>query len=257
MGSAPLLETHALERSFDGLLAVAGVDVRIAEGQLTALIGPNGAGKTSFFNLVSGDLKPDRGTVKFDGRSIGGLAADTIARYGLRRTFQIPRPFSGLSVLENVMLGTSQHEGESLVGAFVRRRRVRFREAELTDAAHEMLHLMGLDSHARHLAGTLSGGQRKLLELARVLMGKPRLVLLDEPISGVSPTLKRELLDHIRSFNLTGETTFFLIEHDLDFVSEISDRIIVMADGRIIADGTPNEVWSKKDVVDAYFGERR
>lgn len=257
VSSVTLLEVRGLTHRFGGLTAVEDVSISLAEGCLTALIGPNGAGKTSLFNLITGALRIQTGEVWFAGENISGRRPDAIARLGLQRTHQNPRPFRALSVLDNVMLGAQQQVGERLGRVFMSPRRVRGREREIEANARELLTLVRLDDKADDLAGTLSGGQRKLLELARVLMGEPRMVLLDEPVAGVNPALREELRDAILLNHEQQRTTFVLIEHDLDLVGELGERLIVMAAGTIIADGDPSSTWSDPAVVDAYIGAAR
>jgi neutral amino acid transport system ATP-binding protein len=250
----PILEVREVTRSFGGLCAVDGASLEVEPGSITALIGPNGAGKSTLFNIVSGFLAADRGTVRFEGRRIDGSAPHRIARFGLMRTFQVPRALTRLSVLDNVLLGASGHSGERLSGLLLRPGRVRALEGKARERASELLELVRLDRHAADYAGVLSGGQRKLLDFARVLMAQPRLVLLDEPMAGVSPTLGRQLVEHALSLRTDLGTTFLFVEHDLDIVMAASDRVIVMNEGRVIASGAPAEVRADERVVDAYLG---
>jgi neutral amino acid transport system ATP-binding protein len=252
--SEPILAVREVIRAFDGLRAVDGASFDVEQGSITALIGPNGAGKSTLFNVVSGFLSADRGTVRFEGRRIDRAASHRIARRGLVRTFQVPRALTRLSVLDNVLLAARDHPGERLTGLLLRPARTRARERHAHRRARELLELFGLERHARDYAGVLSGGQRKLLDFARVLMAEPRLVLLDEPMAGVNPVLGRQLLEHVLQLRAQGGMTFLFVEHDLDVVMEASDRVIVMNEGRVIASGTPAEVRSDKRVVDAYLG---
>jgi len=246
----PLLEVQDVALAFGGVRAVDGASFDVEEGSITGLIGPNGAGKSTLFNCVSGFLRAQSGRVTLDGRRIDRLSPHRIARAGLVRTFQTPRTLTRMTVAENVLLAATRHPGEQLG------RRGARREAEARSNAAELLALVGLDTHAGALAGTLSGGQRKLLDLIRALMTEPRLLLLDEPMAGVSPTLRAQLLQHIRELRDRGGITLLIVEHDLDFVMGASDRIVVMNDGRVIADGTPDEVRGDERVVDAYLGAR-
>jgi ABC-type branched-subunit amino acid transport system ATPase component len=245
-----LLEVREVAHAFGGVRAVDGATFNVEEGSITGLIGPNGAGKSTLFNCISGFVRAQAGTVTLDGRPIGRLSPHRIARAGLVRTFQTPRALTRMTVLENVLLATPRHPGEHLG------RRGGKREREAQKRADELLALVGLDSHTNALAGTLSGGQRKLLDLIRALMAAPRLLLLDEPMAGVSPTLRVQLLQHIRDLRDRDGITLLIVEHDLDFVMGASDRIVVMNDGRVIADGTPEEVRGDERVVDAYLGAR-
>jgi neutral amino acid transport system ATP-binding protein len=243
-----MLEVDGVVRTFGGVRAVDGASLAVEQGSITGLIGPNGAGKSTLFNCVSGFLRADSGRVLLEGRRIDRRAPHRIARAGLVRTFQTPRALARMTVLENVVLGTPRHPGERLGGRGARR------EREARDRAAELLALVRLDGHARALAGTLSGGQRKLLDLVRALMAEPRLLLLDEPMAGVNPSVRIQLLEHILELRERAGLTFLIVEHDLDFVMRASDRVIVMADGRVIAEGTPDEVRANERVVDAYLG---
>jgi neutral amino acid transport system ATP-binding protein len=250
----PILAVREVVRTFGGLRAVDGASLDVERGSITALIGPNGAGKSTLFNVVSGFLSAERGSVQFEGRRIDRAASYRIARRGLVRTFQVPRAFTRLSVLDNVLLAAPDHPGERLSGLLLRPGRARARERNARERADELLALVRLEEHVHDYAGVLSGGQRKLLDFARVLMAGPRLVLLDEPMAGVNPTLGRQLLEHVLRLRAEEEMTFLFVEHDLDVVMEASDRVIVMNEGRVIASGTPAEVRSDRSVVDAYLG---
>jgi ABC-type branched-subunit amino acid transport system ATPase component len=252
--TAPILEVDEVTRSFGGLRAVDGASLDVESGSITALIGPNGAGKSTLFNVVSGFLAADRGTVRFEGRRIDRSTPHRIARLGLVRTFQVPRTLARMSVLDNVLLAASEHPGERLGGLALRPGRARARERRAHERAAELLELVRLDGHASDYAGVLSGGQRKLLDFARVLMAGPRLVLLDEPMAGVSPTLGRQLVEHALRLRDDLGITFLFVEHDLDIVMEASDRVIVMNEGRVIASGAPAEMRTDERVVDAYLG---
>jgi neutral amino acid transport system ATP-binding protein len=249
--SAALAVEEAV-RSFGGVRALDGATLEVEPGSITGLIGPNGAGKSTLFNCVSGFLRPHAGRVLLDGRRIDRRSAYRIARAGLVRTFQTPRVLARMTVLENVLLAAPRHPGEQLGGAFAGRAR----EREAGARAGELLELVRLDGHAAALAGTLSGGQRKLLDLVRALMAEPRILLLDEPLAGVSPTLRVELLEHILGLRERERITLLIAEHDLDFVMRACERVIVMNDGRVITQGTPDEVRGDERVVDAYLGAR-
>jgi branched-chain amino acid transport system ATP-binding protein len=246
------LQVREVVRSFGGVHAVDGASLDVEAGSITGLIGPNGAGKSTLFNCISGFLRPQSGRVLLDGKRIERRAPHRIARAGLVRTFQTPRALTRMTVLENVMLAAPRHAGERLGGSLLPGARRREREAK-TRAA-ELLELVRLDGHAGALAGTLSGGQRKLLDLVRALMAEPRILLLDEPMAGVSPTLRVELLEHIMALRERDGITLLIVEHDLAFVMRASDRVIVMNDGRVIAEGSPDEVRADERVVDAYLG---
>jgi len=248
-----LLELHDLGKSFGGVAAVDGATFGVAEGSITSLIGPNGAGKTTVFNLVSGFIRPDRGTVRFAGREIAGARGDAVARSGLVRAFQSPRVLTRMSVLDNMMLGAKDQPGERLGMSWLAPRRVAAREREVRARALEMLDLVRLAHLSGDYAGTLSGGQRKLLELGRALMSEPRMILLDEPMAGIAPVLSQQLLQHIRDLR-ARHMTVCVIEHDMDVVMSIADRVIVMDEGRVIAAGSPDEVQRDERVIEAYLG---
>jgi neutral amino acid transport system ATP-binding protein len=249
----PLLRVEQLRRSYGGVNAVAGASFDVAEGSMTALIGPNGAGKTTMFDLISGFVHPDDGAVTFGGRRISGRSPEHIARRGLVRTFQLTRLFRAMSVLDNLLVAGQRHPGDGLARMMVRPLAARRRERELQRRATSLLERFGLDEHRDHLAGTLSGGQGKLLELARVLMAEPSMVLLDEPFAGINPTLTNSLLEQIEEMRRHGVTVLF-IEHDLDVVMTHAQRVIVMANGAVIAAGPPDAVRRDERVLDAYLG---
>ena len=249
-----LLEVEGVVKRFGGIHAVDGARFSVAAGSVTALIGPNGAGKTTLFNLVTGFESPDRGSVRFDGEEVAKLPSYAIARRGMVRTFQLTRALAAMPVLDNMMLAAPEQPGERLRNLLLRPRAVRAREREVREQAFELLEVFGLRDKADDYAGTLSGGQRKLLELARALMVRPRMLLLDEPMAGINPTLGRRLLDHIQRLRSEEGMTFLFVEHDMEVVMNHSDRVVVMAEGRVIAEGEPHEVRSDPAVVDAYLG---
>jgi neutral amino acid transport system ATP-binding protein len=250
----PIFESEGVVKRFGGIRAVDGATMSVRERSITALIGPNGAGKTTFFNVITGFYRPERGRATFQGASVLGRAPYTIARLGMVRTFQITKALARMPVIDNMMLAAPDQPGERLTGVLFRPGRSRRREREIREQAIEVLDVFNLAKLADEYAGTLSGGQRKLLELARALMTKPRLLLLDEPMAGINPTLGRRLLDHMQRLRSEEGVTFLFIEHDMEVVMNHSDRVIVMADGRVIADGEPDEVRRDKAVVDAYLG---
>jgi neutral amino acid transport system ATP-binding protein len=249
-----ILEVHEVVRGFGGLRAVDDASFDVEGSSITALIGPNGAGKSTLFNVVSGFLSAERGSVQFEGRRIDRSPPHRIAQRGLVRTFQVPRTLTRMSVLDNVLVAATSHPGERLNGIAFRPGLARRRERRARARAAELLVLFRLDGHADEYAGVLSGGQRKLLDFARVLMAEPRLVLLDEPMAGVNPTLGRQLVEHVLRLRTEAGMTFLFVEHDLDIVMEASDGVIVMNEGRVIASGTPDEVRGDQRVVDAYLG---
>ncbi len=248
----PILVADGVHRNFGGIVAVDVAHAEIQRHSITALIGPNGAGKTTFFNLLTGFDEPDRGTWSFDGQEIGGMRSYKVARAGMVRTFQLTKSLTKMSVIDNMLLGATGQRGESMwrgLFPFL----WRDQEAQIEAKAMELLARFKLDAKRDDYAGTLSGGQRKLLEMARALMVGPRLVMLDEPMAGVNPALKQSLNDHIRSLRDDGMTVLF-VEHDMDMVHDISDWVIVMAEGRVIAEGTPDDISSNPAVIDAYLG---
>ncbi len=250
----PLLVVEGVERRFGGLRAVDGASFCVRPGTVTALIGPNGAGKTTLFNVISGFVAPDAGTIRFDGEEIAGRAPHEIARRGLVRTFQLTRVFGKMKVLDNVVIAARDQPGEKLVQAVFRPGRSRRREREVRERAIAMLDQVGLAEKAGDYAATLSGGQRKLLELARALMAEPRMVMLDEPMAGVNPTLGRRLLTYLDELRDREGLTVLFVEHDMDVVMGVSDEVVVMSEGRVIAHGAPELVRADPRVVDAYLG---
>ena len=251
--TAPLLSLRGLTRDFHRFRAVDGVTLDIRRGSITGLIGPNGAGKSTLFNMLAGALKPTSGSVLLEGEEITDLGSDALFRRGLARTFQIPRPFRRMSVLENVMLAPPGQTGETVAGALFRRHAVRQEEARLREKALGILDFMTLSKLADHPAGQISGGQMKLLELARALMGDPKVILLDEPAAGVNPSLTRILIERIEELNRQG-TTFFIIEHDMDFVMRHCDPVIALAEGRVVFEGSAEEARRNPLLLDAYLG---
>jgi branched-chain amino acid transport system ATP-binding protein len=250
----PILVVDQVTKHYGGVAAVDEVSLSVEPRSITALIGPNGAGKTTLFNIVSGFIRPETGTIRFDGYRIDGKPPHWVSRHGLVRTFQITKALTKMSVLDNMMLAAPDQPGEGFWTVWARAPFVRQREREIHERAMEALRLFQLDHMATEYAGTLSGGQRKLLELARALMTRPNLVLLDEPMAGVNPTLGRRLLEHMRRLRDELGLTFLYVEHDMDVVMTHSERIVVMADGRVIADGTPAEIRRHQGVIDAYLG---
>ena len=249
-----ILEAESVVKRFGGIRAVNGATLDVRERSITALIGPNGAGKTTLFNVITGFYRPDGGVASFGGQPILGRPPYAIARLGMVRTFQITKALARMPVIDNMMLAAPDQPGERLWNVITRPGAVRRREAEVREQAMELLGIFNLDGLADEYAGTLSGGQRKLLELARALMTRPRLLLLDEPMAGINPTLGRRLLDHMQRLRTEEGVTFLFIEHDMEIVMGHSDRVIVMAEGRVIADGEPHEVRSDQAVIDAYLG---
>ncbi len=248
----PILVADHVVRSFGGLTAVDVAHVEVQRGVITALIGPNGAGKTTFFNLVTGFDRPDSGEWSFNGRSLDKVPAYKVARMGMIRTFQLTKVLSKLTVIENMRVGATGQKGESLLSAMFRPM-WRGQEKSNTEKADALLERFLLIKKREDFAGSLSGGQRKLLEMARALMADPELVMLDEPMAGVNPALKQSLLGHVKSLRDEGRTVLF-VEHDMDMVRDISDWVIVMAQGKVVAEGPPDAVMGDQRVIDAYLG---
>jgi branched-chain amino acid transport system ATP-binding protein len=248
----PILTALGVRRNFGGITAVDVDRVEIQRGSITALIGPNGAGKTTFFNLMTGFDKPDAGHWTFDGKSMEGIAPHRMASLGMVRTFQLTKSLTKLPVIENMKLGATGQRGEKIWNGLIPGR-WRAQERDIEARADELLKRFRLDHMRDEYAGALSGGQRKLLEMARALMTDPTLVMLDEPMAGVNPALKQSLNDHVRGLRDEGMTVLF-VEHDMDMVHDISDWVIVMAEGRVIAEGTPDDIAANSDVIDAYLG---
>jgi neutral amino acid transport system ATP-binding protein len=248
----PILVADSVVRQFGGLTAVNVAHLEIQRNSITALIGPNGAGKTTLFNLLTGFDRAEAGAWTFERRVISGLPPHRLARAGMVRTFQLTKALAKLTVLDNMRLGAGGQRGESLwaamAGPLWRRQ-----EAAITARAMSLLDRFNLARVANDHAGTLSGGQRKLLEMARALMTSPRLVMLDEPMAGVNPALAQTLLDHVRALRDEGMTVVF-VEHDMDVVRHIADWAIVMAAGSIVAEGPPAAVMADQRVIDAYLG---
>ena len=253
----PILETEDVVKRFGGIRAVDGATLDVREGSITALIGPNGAGKTTLFNVITGFARGDRGSVSFQGRPILRRSPHSIARLGMVRTFQITKALARMPVIDNMTLAAPDQPGEKLRNVVFRPFQVRRREREVSDQAMELLEIFDLDGLANEYAGTLSGGQRKLLELARALMTSPAMLLLDEPMAGINPVLGARLLDHMQRLRTEQGVTILFIEHDMEVVMGHADRVIVMAEGRVIADGTPDEVRHDRRVIDAYLGGGR
>jgi len=248
----PILVADGVKRHFGGLTAVDVDHLEIPRGAITALIGPNGAGKTTLFNLLCGFDKPNAGTWSFDGTNLSGVPSFKVARMGQVRTFQLTKSLSLLTVLENMKLGAPGQRGEGFwAGLFPFLWREQ--EAEIEERARDLLTRFKLDAKEKDFAASLSGGQRKLLEMARALMSDPSLVMLDEPMAGVNPALTQSLLEHILDLKDLGMTVLF-VEHDMHMVRHIADWVVVMAEGRVVAEGPPSSVMDDPAVIDAYLG---
>jgi neutral amino acid transport system ATP-binding protein len=254
-GSAkPMLSAIDLCKSFGGIQAVDRASIDVPRGSITGLIGPNGAGKTTLFDLLCNFTHPDSGQVVFDGESIQTLPPYQISQKGLMRTFQVARVLSRLSVMENMLLAAQHQTGEKFWNVWLRPDQIQKEERQQREYASEILTSVGLSDMAQSYAGALSGGQRKLLELARALMVRPKMILLDEPAAGVNPTLINQICEHIIRWNQDG-ITFLIIEHNMDVIMSLCDRVWVLAEGRNLASGTPTEIQQDTQVLKAYLGE--
>ncbi len=253
MHSAPLLDANEVIKAFGGHRAVDGLTFTLGRGRITGLIGPNGAGKTTLFNCLAGALRPTSGSVTLDGNDITGAPPQRIFAAGLARSFQIPKPFPAMSVLENVMLAPRGQLGEQLWANWLRPAAVAAQERRTREAALHWLDFVGLTKLASEPARVLSGGQRKLLELARVMVAQPQLVLLDEPGAGVNPALLSLIIQKIGVLNTQG-VSFLIVEHNMDLVSQLCETVLVMAEGRLLTQGPPAQVLADERVVQAYLG---
>jgi branched-chain amino acid transport system ATP-binding protein len=241
-----MLEVSGLNKSFGGIHAVRECSFAIEEGSITSLIGPNGAGKTTTFNMINNVIRPDSGSVRFEGKDVTGKMPHKLTRLGIARTFQVTRTLGDMTVLENMVVGSSVSNVRSMFGS-------RMLDHEI-ERALELLEFVGIAEYAYTNAEALSYGQRKLLEFSAVLMSEPQIVLLDEPAGGVNPTLLKRMVGRIRQLNCNG-LTFLIVEHNMDLVMDLSDSVIVMAHGEVLLHGTPEEVQSDRRVLDAYLGK--
>ncbi len=252
----PILKVNTITRQFGGMTAVDVGHLEVQRGIITALIGPNGAGKTTFFNLITGFDRPTSAGSgahwSFDGRSLDKTSASSVAKSGMVRTFQLTKALSRMTVMENMMLGAQGQAGENLAKCLIRPL-WGSQEKQVEAKAEELLNRFSLLEKRKDYAGSLSGGQRKLLEMARALMSDPKMIMLDEPMAGVNPALTQSLLGHIQSLRDDGTTVLF-VEHDMHVVRHISDWVVVMAEGRIVAEGAADTVMSNQAVIDAYLG---
>jgi ABC-type branched-subunit amino acid transport system ATPase component len=248
----PLLAVRDIRRDFGGLKAVDGASFDAMSGRITGLIGPNGAGKSTLMGIVAGAIRPDAGTVRFDGNDVTGLPSYKIARLGIVRTFQLSAEFSKLTVLENLLVAAPGQKGESLLGAELGRAYWGRGEAALVDVARDVLARFGMTPKENELAGNLSGGQTRLLEIMRALMSKPKMLLLDEPFAGVNPTLAREIEQYLLDLRADG-LSMIMVEHELSVVERLCDPVVVMAQGKVIAEGSMRDVGSRQEVLDAYL----
>ncbi len=249
-----MLEIQKVEKSFGGLKAIDGCSLEVKEGSITGLIGPNGAGKTTLFNIITGHYKPDRGKIVLQGQAIEGLPPHKIFEKKMYRTFQITREFAKMTVLENLMIMPELQAGEKIWNTWLRPASVRNQEKEIMDKALEVLEFIELIDLKNEYAGSLSGGQKKLLEIARSMMADPKIVLLDEPGAGVNPTLMKKLIANIETLREEKGITFLLIEHDMDLIMNLCDPVIVMSEGKKLAEGTPEDIKNDERVLEAYLG---
>jgi len=249
-----MIEVHDLHKHFNGFRAVDGASLTIETGSITGLVGPNGAGKTTLFNVVAGNLAPTSGRVVMDGEDITGLPPHTLFHKGLLRTFQIAHEFASMTVRENLMMVPPAQSGEALWNAWFGRRRIAEGERALARKADEVLEFLTIDHLAEEKAGNLSGGQKKLLELGRTMMVEAKVVFLDEVGAGVNRTLLNTVGDAIRRLNRERGYTFCMIEHDMDFIGRLCDPVIVMAEGRVLAEGTIDAIKANEQVIEAYLG---
>ncbi len=249
-----MIKVDSVSKRFGGVQAVDNTSIEITKGSITGLIGPNGAGKTTLFNMIAGNIVPSSGNIYLDHEDITGLPPHKLFHKGLLRTFQIAHEFATLTVLENLMMVPSNQCGEHLIGVWLRQSQVRQEEAEIRRQALEVIDFLNLNHIAQELAGNLSGGQKKLLELGRTMMVDAKVVLLDEVGAGVNRSLLREIGHAIVRLNQEQNYTFCMIEHDMDFIGRLCDPVIVMAEGTVLAQGSATEVIQNEAVIDAYLG---
>ena len=252
-----MISVENVAKNFGGIRAVDGVSLSIGTGSITGLIGPNGAGKTTLFNIIAGTFPPSSGTIHLDGEDVTNLPPHELFHKGLLRTFQIAHEFSTLTVLENLMVVPGEQPGEQLRHSWFNFRRVREVEAQNRERALEVVEFLEIGHLKDELAGNLSGGQKKLLELGRTMMVDAKIVFLDEVGAGVNRTLLNTIATSIRRLNEERGYTFCLIEHDMDFIARLCDPVLVMADGKLLTEGTIEEVKNNEDVIEAYLGTGR
>lgn len=249
-----MIRVEDLHMHFGGIRAVDGTSLSIEKGSITGLIGPNGAGKTTLFNVIAGAYSPTSGSVYLDGENVTGLKPHELFHKGLMRTFQIAHEFSSLTVLENLMMVPGGQPGERLIDAWFKNARVQEHEEKVREKALEVIEFLEIPDLQDELAGNLSGGQKKLLELGRTMMDEPKIVFLDEVGAGVNRTLLKTIGTSIQRLNKERGYTFCMIEHDMDFIGRMCDPVLVMAEGRLLAQGTVEEVKANEEVIEAYLG---
>ena len=254
MSNSEILHVENISKFFGGLAAVNNCSLKIKKGSITGIIGPNGSGKTTLFNLIAGNLKSSKGSVIFNNENITNMPSYQLFSKGLLRTFQIAHEFSNLTVLENLMMVPSNQSGENLITALINPKLVEREEDQLKEKALEVIEFLNLKHLSNELAGNLSGGQKKLLELGRTMMVDAKLVLLDEVGAGVNRTLLKDLGTAIQRLNKEKGYTFCMIEHDIDFISRMCDPVIVMSEGSVLFEGTSDEVKKNDKVIDSYLG---
>ena len=249
-----ILQIESLSKYFGGLAAVSDCSLKIKQGSITGIIGPNGSGKTTLFNLIAGNLKSSKGKVLFNNEDVTDVPSYELFSKGILRTFQIAHEFTNLSVFENLMMVPANQSGEKLMTALLKPSLVRTEELAVKQKAQDVVDFLNLTHLSNELAGNLSGGQKKLLELGRALIRKPKLLLLDEPLAGVNPKLAEEILDIIKNLSIEG-INIIMVEHNINAVMKISERVVVMAEGKIIADGEPEVIRNNENVIEAYLGK--
>ena len=249
-----VLSVSGLAKSFGGLQAVRGVDFDVEKGAIVGLIGPNGAGKTTTFNMIAGELSPTAGKINLLGEDITGQRSDLLYHKGLMRTFQLSHEYARMTSLENLAVAAPSQIGEGIFSSWFAGRSVRKREAAVIELARDTLEFLGLTHVGEELAGNLSGGQKKLLEIGRTMMNDSKVVLLDEPGAGVNPTLMLKVAEMIEQLNEERGYTFCIIEHDMDMIARLCGKVVVLAEGQVLMQGSMDEVRNDERVIDAYFG---
>ena len=249
-----MIEIKNVSKHFGGIKAVENVTLSIKKGSITGLIGPNGAGKTTLFNIIAGFYFPDFGEIMFEGENISSLRSDELFKKGILRTFQIAHEFENLTVRENLMMVPNNQTGETIFHSWISRKKIRIEEEKNSNKASEVMEFLSLDHLANERAGSLSGGQKKLLELGRTMMVDAKIVLLDEVGAGVNKTLLNKIGDSIKTLNKEMGYTFFMIEHDIEFISSLCDPVIVMTEGSVLTEGKVSSIRNDERVIEAYLG---